>query len=258
MSSCDSIETLVTPYVDGELPSQDRQRVDAHIASCAVCRSRVEAERAVSDLVRARRGELCADRAPEGLRARCCRPAQVPHAVVPFSAVEPQRTWRQRMPTLALAAVVLLAVGGAVVYRVTVGATQAIAAELAADHLKCFLLNRVLGTHDTEAEAEAFLLSSFGWQAELPDRARDAGLELVGSRWCLYEHGRIAHVMYTHKNVPVSLFMLPGTSRERSLTRALGHDAVVWADRDRTFVLVARAPRAEVQNVVSFVQSALH
>lgn len=261
MSSCTSIDPLVTPYVDGEIPSRDRQLVEEHLQVCASCRSRVEAERTVSGLLRTRRAELCADRAPDGLRTRCLslqRGRPIAHQIVPFVPKSQPRSWRDRMPRFAVAATILLALGGVAAYRATIGATQAIAAELTADHLKCFMMNRVLGTHDTQEEAEAYLRSTFNWQAELPDHPSDADMELVGSRWCLYEHGKVAHVMYKHNGLPVSIFMLPGTSRERSLTRALGHDAVVWADGQRTFVLVAKAPRPEIQKVASFVQHTLH
>ncbi|MGE3705966.1 MAG: anti-sigma factor [Vicinamibacterales bacterium] len=259
MSSCASIDPLVTPYVDGEIAGDQRALVDAHVQVCAPCRSRIEAERAVSTLLKARRQDLCGAAAPAGLRARC-RPSAADAAVLPFRPQDaPARpTWRARLPRLAVAASLLLGLGGAAIYRVTVGATQAIAAELTADHLKCFMLNGVLQNHDTEEEAERFLLDSFNWSTELPDRHDDGDLELVGSRWCLYEHGRVAHVMYRHKGVPVSIFMLPDTTQERSLTYALGHDAVVWSEGTRTFVLIARAPRPEVEQVAAFVQRTLH
>jgi len=255
MSSCTSIDPLVTPYVDGEIPSRDRQMVDQHLQVCARCRSRVEAEQAVAGLLRARRSELKADGAPAGLRARCAPPAA--RAVVPFTPRVQARSWRERLPRLAVAATLLVALGGVATYRLTIGATEAIAAELTADHVKCFLMNRVLGTHDTREESEAFLRSAFDWHAELPDHPHEASMELVGSRWCLYEHGKVAHVMYKHHGVPVSIFMLPDTTRARALTRVLGHEAVVWADGQRTFVLVAKAPRAEIQEVAAFVQNTL-
>jgi anti-sigma factor RsiW len=260
MSSCASIDPLVTAYVDGEIAAEERALVDAHVQVCASCRSRIDAERAVSTLLRTRRPELCGAVAPDGLRARC-RPPAGAAAVVPFPApapAAPSRAWRGRLPRLAVAASLLLGLGGAALYRVTVGATQAIAAELTADHLKCFTLNGILPNHDTEEEAERFLRNSFNWSTDLPDHSDDTDLQLVGTRWCLYEHGRVAHVMYRHKGVPVSIFMLPGTTQERTLTRALGHDAVVWSEGTRTFVLIARAPRVEVQQVAAFVQRALH
>ena len=62
-----------------------------------------------------------------------------------------------RVSRLAAAAMFLLLVGGALVYRATIGATQAMAAELAADHVKCFMMNTVLQTHESLADVEAYM-----------------------------------------------------------------------------------------------------
>jgi hypothetical protein len=90
------------------------------------------------------------------------------------------------------------------------------------------------------------------------ERLRAAGLHLVGSRPCLYGEGRIAHIMYRHEGRPVSLFMLPNSSRSRELVEVLGHQAAIWCVGNRTFVLVAREPRREVERLASFVQASLH
>ena len=71
MSKCAFIEPLVTPYVDGALPAGDRSLVDDHLGACAPCRGRVLAERAVRDVLAARRASIGGDQAPRELRARC-------------------------------------------------------------------------------------------------------------------------------------------------------------------------------------------
>ena len=38
MNDCDAIETLVTPYVDGELGEAERGIVANHLRRCAACR----------------------------------------------------------------------------------------------------------------------------------------------------------------------------------------------------------------------------
>ena len=63
--------------------------------------------------------------------------------------------------------------------------------------------------------------------------------------------------MYRHDGRPVSLFMLPPRARPEELVEVLGHEAAIWSVGDRTFVLVAREPRAEVERMASFVTAAL-
>lgn len=255
MSSCAAIDPLVTPFIDGELTDADLALVEQHIRVCAPCRSRVEAERSVCRLLRARQFELKTG-APEALQSRCW--ASGAHRVGALHSVSRRRTWSSRLSPMAMAAVVVLAVGGAVAYRATFGATQAIAAELTADHVKCLMLNAVLRTHDTVQDVQADMQSGFGWMAQLPEHPEREDLELIGSRPCLYEHGKIAHIMYRHKGLPVSVFMLPGERQAPELLQALGHDAVVWSDDRRTFVLIAKAPRADVERVAAFVRASLH
>jgi anti-sigma factor RsiW len=253
MRNCASIEPLITPFVDGQLAAVDAQAVQTHIRLCAPCRSRVVAERSVFELIRARRQELCGEHAPSALRARCrshCDQA----LVAPFAS---RSRWRSRISPLTMAAGFVLVIAGAAAYRATVGSTQVIAAELTADHVKCFMMNAVLGTHETAEGVHTEMESGFGWDAHLPEHPEQADLELVGSRPCLYERGKIAHIMYRHHGVPVSVYMLPGTDRSDEFRTIFGHEAAIWSDGQRTFVLIARAPRAEVERMVTFVQASL-
>src|SRR5262249_50951049 len=71
MHNCDSLDPLVTPFIDGELPDPDRRAVEDHLRVCPPCHSRIRAERAVHDLLRARRDTLCRTEAPDALHLRC-------------------------------------------------------------------------------------------------------------------------------------------------------------------------------------------
>jgi anti-sigma factor RsiW len=158
---------------------------------------------------------------------------------------------------VALAASVAIVAAGAVVYEATEKSTTVMAAELTADHIKCFALNDFLATHQLPAAVESSMLSGFGWHVSLPQQPAQADLELIGSRPCLYGEGKIAHIMYRHHGQPVSLFMLPKSARAEELVEVLGHSAAVWCKHDRTFVLIARDRREEVERMASFVQASM-
>jgi hypothetical protein len=173
------------------------------------------------------------------------------------ASAERRPTWPARAVPYALAASLVLVVGGAFVYQATDASVRLMAAELTADHVKCFAMNRVLGTHQGATAVESTMASSFGWRMHLPENAAREGLELVGARPCLYGEGKIAHIMYRHQGRPVSLFMLPDTARAHDLVEVLGHEAAVWCVGNRTFVLLAREPKHEVERLASFVQGAM-
>ena len=253
---CDRIDPLVTPFVDGDLPDADRRAVEEHLRVCPPCHSRIAAERQVHDLIRTRVPALTQTAAPDALHARCWLLAH--HA--PQSAdgaAASAAPLPRRLASYALAASLVLVVGGAFVYQATDQSARVMAAELTADHVKCFAMNGVFGTHQGAAAVESSMSGSFGWSMHLPADPARAGLELVGSRQCLYGEGEIAHIMYRHQGHPVSLFMLPKSARTEELVEVLGHEAKIWCVGDRTFVLVAREPRSEVERMASFVQAGM-
>jgi anti-sigma factor RsiW len=276
MSDCQRIEPFVTPFVDGELPAVDRDLVAEHVRVCAPCHSRVAAERAVRTLIHARKSALEAPCASQALRAKCAdlarwKPSRDTDSVArSLQASDHSRLtrndvrrfsgatrWPTRLAPVALAASLVLVVGGAFVYQITDKSARVMAAELTADHVKCFAMNSVLHTHDAPTAVESSMISGFGWQMRLPDEPARAGLELVGARPCLYGEGKVAHIMYRHQGRPMSLFMLPNASRSRELIEVLGHQAAIWCVGNRTFVLISREPKREVEQMASFVQASL-
>lgn len=252
-NACSRLNPLVTPYVDGELSEAERQQVDRHLRACPPCHSRVAAERAVHELIRAQRDALAAPCASSALRARCSDHARrVDHTGATTTGWV---AWRTQFAPLAAAASLVFIVGTAFVYQLTAANSRVMAAELAADHMKCFAVSGILNMHEEASTVESAMWSGFGWRMHLPDR--DAGLELVGSSQCMYGEGRVAHIMYRHNGEPLSVFMLPRATRAQELVQVLGHKAAIWCDGDRTFVLVAREPREEVERMASLVQRSL-
>jgi anti-sigma factor RsiW len=212
----------------------------------------------VHALIREKVPALRSTEAPDALHARCWELARLtPAADSAARAIAPPAPLPRRLAPYALAASLVIVVGGAFVYQATDKSSRVLAAELTADHLKCFAMNGAFGKHEGVAAVESSMADSFGWRMHLPDDPSRAGLELVGSRQCVYGEGEIAHIMYRHGGHPVSLFMLPKTARTEELVEVLGHEAKIWCDGTRTFVLVSREPRPEVEQMASFVQASL-
>jgi anti-sigma factor RsiW len=255
--TCQTIDPLVTPYIDRQLTDAERHDVDEHLRVCPPCYSRVVAERAVRDLLAAHKPALKRSCAPAALHSKCAAYARMV-GTSRFSALPRARSAASglRPAPLALAASLVLLVGGAFFYQLTQSSSRAMAAELAADHLKCFALNDVLRTHDSAAAVESSMLSSFGWHVRLPDPAR-TGLDLIGARPCLYGEGKVAHIMYRHHGEPVSLYMLPASARKNEVVQVLGHEAAIWCVGNRTFVLMAREARPEMDRLASLMQADL-
>ena len=262
MPDCTSIDSLITPYIDGDIGAPERRLVDDHVRKCPPCYSRVSAERAVFELMKTKRGELAAGTASAALRERC--EALRRRASAAAAGAGPVKAWRTRHLPHAEAAGVVAAAGAASMYVLTERSSALLAAELTADHVKCFGMKSVLHVAGDPAEAERTMASTFGWHMPLPEAAAQAGMELLGARVCLYGRGLAAHLMYLHNGQPVSVFMIPKTSRPESVVDIMGHEAAIWSTGGRTFVLVAREPEnqaeaaADLSRMTAVVQTALH
>jgi anti-sigma factor RsiW len=262
MSDCASIDPFITPYVDGDIGVSERRLVDDHMRVCAPCHSRVSAERAVHELIRTRRTALACDTASARLRDRCA--AMRSTGASADGSTASVHAWRKRFVPLAVAAGAVLVAGAASVYLLTERSTKVLAAELTADHVKCFGMSSLLPVNADPDSAERTMASTFGWHMPLADAAAAAGMELLGARVCLYGRGLAAHLMYRRNGQPVSVFMIPKSSRAQEVVDVMGHEAAIWSTGGRTFVLVARAPEdradaaADLSRMTSVVQAALH
>jgi anti-sigma factor RsiW len=246
MTTCRDLNHLVTPYIDGEMSVEERVAVEAHLAACPMCRQRAAIEAAARQTVRAFAARVC-HATPEVLQHRCRQAATLG---------SPTASTRLRAFPVSMAAALVLVLGGVLVYALTASSATVLAAQLALDHMKCFALFG--GQKPVEpAVAEEKLARDYGWAIQVPQGPAPDGLEglkLVGARRCLYGEGALAHVMYLMQGRPLSLFMLPDTMRPGGMAGALGHDAVIWSGGGRTFVLMGREPRVELEKIAAYFE----
>jgi hypothetical protein len=63
--------------------------------------------------------------------------------------------------------------------------------------------------------------------------------------------------MYKHQGSTVSVFMLPRSHRPEERLGLLGHQAAIWSTGDRTFVVIARKSREELERIAAFIHDQL-
>jgi anti-sigma factor RsiW len=251
MANCRDIEQHFAAYVDGEAGAAAESAVDAHLARCPPCRTRVAAERAVRELVRARRGPLrgCA---PDALRARCAgRPAAAP----------PRALARRALVPLSLAASLLLA--AAVFVMFGWGSTvETYAAQIAADHVKCSQFPPGAAAGDPDVLLRNWETSN-GWSLKVASLREADSPQLVAIRRCGSTKGRVAHIFYKWRGEPVSVYVLNArldtTGAEtdghgHAAVSRFGERALVWTDHGRTYAVVAPAGTRELERVARYVR----
>jgi anti-sigma factor RsiW len=102
--TCQELDRLLYPYLDGEFQPEERVDMETHLAVCADCTRRVEEEREIQQaLRRAARHSIQASRAPASLRA----------GIQLGLRQEQRRASQFQILKMGAAALVVVAVGGA-------------------------------------------------------------------------------------------------------------------------------------------------
>jgi len=251
MANCREIEEKLAEYVDGEQTAPDRAAMEAHLEACPPCRTRAAAERAAHDLVCSRR-EALRPTAPGELRRRCAAQR---------SAAAPPATLLRRRPwvPLSFAATLVLAAGLFVLFGWG-SSVETYAAQLSADHLKCFQL-----APGVTSSADVTLLGrnwqeSSGWGLKVPSSSVSEGLQLLAIRRCGSSRGRVAHILYKWHEEPLSVYVLnrqfdraADAGQDHDVTR-LGEHAIVWSAHERTYAVVADHRLSDLHRVATYVR----
>lgn len=239
-------------YVEQALPPAEQADVERHLAVCVPCRSAAVAERGGRTILREKAAALRAAPLPPGLRSRCEALARA-HA----EPAAPRRL--PRLVPVSLTAVLVLFTALAVFSLATARSNTLLAAQLTADHAKCFHLFAGPGSATDDAAAlERMLLERYGWDVRLPRSSAAAGVQLIGARRCLYADGRLPHVLYRVNGQDMSLYMLDGVTRPEAEVTSLGHTARIWSRGARTYVMVASSGAGEMTRAARYMMQEAH
>jgi anti-sigma factor RsiW len=240
MSDCQRTIDRLAPYVDRLLPPDERAEVDRHLTACAPCRQMAEREQGGQTVVRHESARLRDEPLPPGLRTRCEALAREHTASRSRAARTLLPNWRSTLVPTVLGAIFLVFFASALLSIATRRSDAVLAAQLTADHSKCFLMS----SSDSSADArdvERMLAERFGWNIHVPPSSPADGVELIGARRCLYADGLIPHVMYRVNGHDLSLYVLNGVTRKATDLVTLGHRSQIWTRNAKTYVLVSSA-----------------
>ena len=244
MAECSELEPLLAAYVDGEMEPDQVGRVQGHLATCPPCRHRIAGERAARDVLQARRHGLVAS-APPRLRKRCA--ACVCGSPAWSAGVIPRRFVRRTWIPLSFAATILLAIAGVFTWGLN-GSVEALATQLALDHVKCFQFAPAHAEIDPGVAGEAWN-RTYGWLINVP---RSEPVEQLAS----------AHIMYRWRGKPLSLYVLNSVpksdARAERLVSRLGQEAIIWSDAGRTYAVIARGGREQrndLEHIAHYVRA---
>lgn len=254
MSECRRVSEHLAAYVDGLLPSSERDSVDRHLSGCSECRRLAEDERTGQRILHERRAQLLVEPLPPGLRVRCESVALASRGPSPGLALV-GRWWRLRPLAVLATIVVMVFTASAFLSLMTQRSNALLAAQLTADHSRCFKLFAPRdGVSLNASDVERMLSEQHGWNVHVPPSSPAVGLELVGARRCMYGETAIPHVMYRAHGQEMSLFVLAGETRKAADLVALDHRSSMWARDGTTFVLVLPVEDSAMMDAIGYVR----
>jgi hypothetical protein len=165
---------------------------------------------------------------------------------------------------LSFAATLLLAVAGVffVSSWVLNGTVEALATQLALDHVKCFQFAPAHAELDPGVAGEAWN-RSYGWLINVPRSAPVEQLELLDVRRCLSTQGVSAHIMYRWRGKPLSVYVLnrvpTSDVRAERIVSRIGQQAIIWSQAGRTYAVITRGgghePRNDLEHIAQYVRA---
>ena len=246
MDDCQRAGARLTPYVDGELPAGEQADLERHLDGCPPCRAEALREKGARRVLREQSRALADTPLPPGLRSRCESLARQ-HA----TASAPRLTLRR---FASLTAAVTLVIGFFLFSLATHQSDTVLAAQLTADHAKCFRFFAHGDSPDDDAHrVEQMLDRDYGWDLHVPPSSPADDVHLIGARRCLYADGPVPHVMYRVNGHDVSLYVLDGVGRPAADVVSFGHRSHIWTAGRRTYVLVWPVAAGDITAAIRYV-----
>ena len=153
----------------------------------------------------------------------------------------------------------MLVFAAVLTYGVVSHSPTLLAAELSLDHLKCFALLRAQRrARRPRRRWPRQLEQDYGWRLRVPGDLPSQQLTLLGARRCLSTDGQVAHVLYRHAGRPVSLFIMPRTTRpEARVARRRAASSRIWSRGDTSYVLLGDETERELQPIAEYFKGVL-
>jgi anti-sigma factor RsiW len=249
MDDCQRTIGRLASYADKLLPAAEQADVERHLGRCRRCRDAAQRELGGRTVLREHARGLCGVPLPPGLRTRCEAIARNTSATAPPLVFASRRF-------ASLTTLMAIVIGFFVFSLATHRSDTVLAAQLTADHAKCFRMFASDDSPDADAHrVERMLEEDYGWDLHVPPSSPASGIRLLGARRCLYVDGSVPHVMYRAGGYDMSLYVLDGVARPAANVRIFGHHSRVWVSGRRTYVLVWPAAAPNITPAVRYVMT---
>ncbi|MBX5480412.1 MAG: zf-HC2 domain-containing protein [Myxococcaceae bacterium] len=248
--TCEDLDTLLHPFVDGEFDDAERLVVETHLSTCTDCSRKVVSLRQYKQAIRARVDEAPVSHAPDSLRQ---------NLIAGLHREQRARTWRQILAMGSAAAVAIAA--GAVTWSLIPRARERFVMDAARRHARA-LPPEIRAAHD---EIERWFGGKLDHRVPVP---RFANTTLSGARLSNVEEKPAAYIRYEKRdpkdgaNRSIGLFVfddvdddvdaqpLPAVAVERQA----GYNVALWRDGEIVYEMVTDLDEQDILDLLAAQQ----
>jgi anti-sigma factor RsiW len=246
---CAEVLDLLHPYIDDELPPEERHAVGLHLGSCPACAKALAELEEVRQQIR-RAGTLAL---PAGLGER------VGSRISASRSRGTQPPWR-RMAALAASHAGVAMLGGAIglLLMARIDSGERVVSDVVSAHVRSL----ISGEPTQVATADPHVIRPwFGGKVPYAPPAKDLaseGFPLVGARVDYVPPQAVAAIVYTRHLHRITLFVLPGVREglDTSWVSRQGYNVVSWRDAGFSYYAVSDLNRSELEAFARLFRSA--
>jgi len=260
--NCEDIERLADAYADGELDLASTLAIEAHVAGCAACTSKLEQVNTVTRALRA----APYFRAPETLAARIRATASDAAAVAPTPLRQRQnvrvrpRRWRPWLLSTAslVAASILL---GVVLHERTAMADDATTEAVIEGHVRSLMAGHLMDVASTDRHTvKPWFAGRVDFSPTVVDLASD-GFPLVGGRLDYIDRHPAAALVYKRRDHVINVFVWPqaaGSASHHTRSDERGYHVISWTRGGVAVWIVSDLALDELDDFARKLDAAMH
>ncbi|AKJ04414.1 anti-sigma factor (TIGR02949 family) [Archangium gephyra] len=248
--TCQELDSILYPFLDGEFQPEERLEVEAHLTGCAECAQRVNMEvRMQQSLRRAARHAVESTRAPDALRAR-----------IQLGIHQEQRRDTQMWWLRASAAAVVVLMAGGTWMALRPEQRQRFVEDAARRHARQLPVEVAGNSHE---HVEAWFNGKLDHRVSVP---RLPDVRLSGARISNVTDRPAAYISYERnadkQGAParrIGLFVFDDAKREVEapplpsvqVGSSHGYNVAVWRDEEIVYELVSDLDESDIRRMVA-------
>ena len=257
--TCEQAQELIHAYIDDELDLVRNLEIEDHLGECEACRSEHQGHLNVRALVQEGAQyfgapELVKNRTSERTvgAARRGRPSVQRDSVLGRP--------RRAAPTIAIAATVILALFGALLWLISARSQShtenLVAQEVVSSHIRSMMLNHLVDVPSSDQHTvKPWFNGKLDFAPDVKDFA-DQGFPLAGGRLDYLDNRTVAALVYQRRKHSINLFLWPAPDARDQPAQQFslnGYNIIHWKRSGATYWAVSDVNAADLSEFATLM-----